>query len=325
MKPVVLFVDDEPNILRGLQRMTRLGCDGWEIMFADGGQKALAIFENQRIDALVTDMRMPDVNGATLLQAVASRSPRTIRFLLSGEADRELTCGTIGVSHQFFAKPCDGRSLIVKLTAILEWQNLIAEKIDEESLVGIDRLSASAKAVESVSSLLTEPATDFTRIANAIKCDAGLSLRILQLANSSYFGNRRTTCDIRAAVGSLGVEVLNRLFRDDGFTRHPTIAKTPAAIDLAEASLSAARAERMAPEICDTAYAAGLLLSHARACGWSTDGSTAPSAYLACLIGLPPGLVEALDKLRQIDTLQEPAETGWQIAQAAKSSGREAA
>ncbi len=87
IKPRVLFVDDEPNIIHSLKRFTRRKRDDWNLLFASGGEQACKIIELEEIDVLVTDMRMPGVDGADVLDFVSSKSPGTLRVILSGEAD----------------------------------------------------------------------------------------------------------------------------------------------------------------------------------------------------------------------------------------------
>ncbi len=325
MTPVIMFVDDEPNILRGLKRMTRLGCDGWEMLFAEGGEQALELLDGGKVDAVVSDMRMPGIDGAALLARIAERSPRTIRFLLSGHADLELTCSTVGVSHQFYAKPCDGRSLVMTLTEILEWRDALAQATSQDVTAEIDRLSANRDSFQQVSDLLDDGRSDVSEIAEAIRRDTGLCIRMLQLANSAYFGNRRVTCDIGAAVGELGLEVLRTLFKFNGLVDMVEANAASDATNIAEASWSAALSDGLDQDLAHMAHAAGILLCHTKSNGWSANGSTAPAAYLACLLGLPPKLVETLDRLQQVDNLEEPAETGWRIAQSVRKLMQEAA
>ena len=76
----ILFVDDEPMLLSGLQRSLRLMRTEWEMVFAPGGNEALAAMDQQTFDIIVTDMRMPGMDGAQLLEEVQKRSPQTLRM-----------------------------------------------------------------------------------------------------------------------------------------------------------------------------------------------------------------------------------------------------
>src|SRR5256885_17157619 len=83
----ILFVDDEPNLLEGLQRMLRPQRREWEMIFALGAEAAYRILEDKAVDVVVTDMRMPGTDGATLLQHIHDHFPGVLRIVLSGHFD----------------------------------------------------------------------------------------------------------------------------------------------------------------------------------------------------------------------------------------------
>lgn len=111
VKKRILFVDDEPAILAGLRDMFRKDRARWEMVFALGGQRALDEFRKERFDVVVSDMRMPGVDGATLLQAVNDQSPTTVRIMLTGYADDDALARVRPVLHQLLSKPCSAASL----------------------------------------------------------------------------------------------------------------------------------------------------------------------------------------------------------------------
>ena len=103
----ILFVDDEPRLLQGLQRMLRPQRHEWDMLFANGGEEALAVMAQTAVDVVVTDMRMPGMDGASLLQQVHARFPGAMRIVLSGQFDVEAGLRAVPVAHQFLTKPCD--------------------------------------------------------------------------------------------------------------------------------------------------------------------------------------------------------------------------
>ncbi|RLJ16734.1 hypothetical protein DJ031_14720 [bacterium endosymbiont of Escarpia laminata] len=90
MKKSILFVDDERSVLQGLQRSLRGQRKEWEMVFVDGGTEALKMVNEKNFDAIVTDMRMPGINGAELLGVLAADRPELVRIILSGHSDEEL-------------------------------------------------------------------------------------------------------------------------------------------------------------------------------------------------------------------------------------------
>jgi YesN/AraC family two-component response regulator len=114
----ILFVDDEPNILNGLQRMLRPMRREWEMCFANSGVEALAILTQKKIDVIVSDMKMPGMDGAQLLEEVSTKYPHILRIILSGYSEKELTIRSSGAVHEYLAKPCDADVLKAAVNTI---------------------------------------------------------------------------------------------------------------------------------------------------------------------------------------------------------------
>lgn len=125
--PVVLFVDDEPSILSALRRLFRPR--GYRILLADSGEAGLAMLENEPVDLVVSDMRMPEMDGTALLEQVRERWPTVGRILLTGYADVGSTVAAInrGQIHRYVAKPWDDRELLMCVHDGLERRRLEKE------------------------------------------------------------------------------------------------------------------------------------------------------------------------------------------------------
>ncbi len=122
----ILFVDDEVSILDGLKRMLRPMRTEWEMSFAPGGEPALALLASSPFDVIVTDMRMPGMDGASLLEAVREKYPNVLRIILSGYTELQASIRAVPVAHQFLLKPCDPEMLragISRATSLGEHQS----------------------------------------------------------------------------------------------------------------------------------------------------------------------------------------------------------
>jgi len=106
-KVKVLFVDDEKSILVALRRLCRN--TGWDIYTAESGDEGLAIINEHAIDLVVSDMRMPKMNGAEFLEQVVEQSPSTVRILLTGYSEVTATLAAIDKGKIFChcTKPWD--------------------------------------------------------------------------------------------------------------------------------------------------------------------------------------------------------------------------
>ncbi len=122
MNPRLLMVDDEPLALRGYQRMLFDLSGQLEMDFADSGTTALARHEAAGFDVIVSDMRMPQMNGLELLQRVAQRSPATARILLTGHSDQNISIRFTGAVQHCLHKPCDSDHLVATVLRLLALQ-----------------------------------------------------------------------------------------------------------------------------------------------------------------------------------------------------------
>jgi len=118
----VLCVDDEPNILAALRRL--LCSQGYGVVTAAGGTEALGLLANEAVDVVISDMRMPEMDGACLLARVARSWPDTMRILLTGYADLTSTIAAIneGSIYRYISKPWEDNDLLVALRRALEFQ-----------------------------------------------------------------------------------------------------------------------------------------------------------------------------------------------------------
>ena len=126
-KATILLVDDEPGILSSLRRLLRT--QGYVIHTAESGKAGLEILEHEPIDLVVSDMRMPEMDGARFLEQVRKRWPASMRILLTGYADVSSTIDAIncGEIHRYVAKPWDDNDLLLTIRDALDRQRLADE------------------------------------------------------------------------------------------------------------------------------------------------------------------------------------------------------
>lgn len=103
----ILFVDDDPAVLAALSNVLHRERYRWDMVFAAGGEAALAELDKGRFDAVVSDLRMPDLSGDLLLEIVRRDSPDTVRIILSGSE----CAPALANVDALLAKPCSARQL----------------------------------------------------------------------------------------------------------------------------------------------------------------------------------------------------------------------
>lgn len=208
MKRTILFVDDEPNILMGLKRMLRPMRDRWDMLFAGSGAEALAIMSKQQVDAVVSDMRMPGMDGPELLRRVMREHPDTIRFALSGFSDQELIGQSIAPTHQYLTKPCDEKQLVDALEQAMSARELVPNKTVLDKLARIEHLPVLPEVYNRITAELAKGEPSPKEIGDIVAQDVGMSANLLKLVNSAYFGLPRHIAAPQQAVIVLGVGVI---------------------------------------------------------------------------------------------------------------------
>lgn len=207
----VLFVDDEQQILDGLQNLLRKQRREWDMVFALGAPAALLELEKSAFDVVVSDMRMPGMDGAGLLLRVKELSPATARIILSGHAERDAVVRVLPVAHQFLSKPCDAATLRSVIDRACGFQKLFEDKAILQVVGKFDKFPPVPDIYWELTSLLARPDTGIGDIAKVVERDPAMCVRLLQIVNSSFFGLAQRMSSIQQAVNYLGMELLKAL------------------------------------------------------------------------------------------------------------------
>jgi len=207
-KKRILFVDDEPAILAGLQNLLYKDRRRWEMVFAPSGEVALEKMRAQPFDVVVSDMRMPGMDGATLLNRIKDASPATARIMLSGHAEREAIVRALPALHQLLAKPCDAATLRATIERSLEPEATMRDAKVRAVIGRLDKLPSPPRILQRLAEVMSAPTVTLDEIAAVVADDPGLSAKVLQLVNSAYFGSGRRTSSVADAVSLLGTEQL---------------------------------------------------------------------------------------------------------------------
>ena len=130
----ILLVDDEENILSSLRRVLR--SEPYRVQIASGGEQALQMLREQPVDLVISDARMPGMDGATLLAEVQKHWPETMRILLTGYADINTTIRAInqGQIYRYISKPWEDEELRLSVRQALAFQRVERERIRLEAL-----------------------------------------------------------------------------------------------------------------------------------------------------------------------------------------------
>jgi putative nucleotidyltransferase with HDIG domain len=207
----LLFVDDERLVLDGLRNMLRPKQRHWEMTFVAGGQEAIEELGRRDFDVVVSDMRMPRVDGATVLKHVQMTQPNAVRIVLTGYTETEMALRTIPVAHQFLSKPCDAATLEGTIDRACNLQTVLTDPALRSAVGGIGRLPSVPKLYMQINEALEKPTTSLKDVAVLIERDMAVSAKILQVVNSGFFGLPKRVTNVHAAVTFIGISMLRRI------------------------------------------------------------------------------------------------------------------
>jgi len=150
----LLFVDDEPNVLSALRRVFRQ--ENYELFTAQNGTEALQLFADKPFHVIISDHKMPGMDGAELLKRIKNLYPDTIRIMLTGHADTGAVMGAIndGAVYKFILKPWNDDDLRITVGLALEQYDLIhqnralqqANRRQSQEIGALSRLAVSNRS-----------------------------------------------------------------------------------------------------------------------------------------------------------------------------------
>ena len=240
----------------------------WQMDFAEGGRQALERLAASPYDAVVSDMRMPHMDGSEFLHEVLRRYPATVRIVLSGQCDRQTVLRAVEPTHQFLSKPCDPETLKSTLLRACQCRDRLTDD-------GFKQLVSCVTSVPSLplhyAELLAEvrsPDASLRRIGEIIAQDVGMTAKIMQLIHTSFFGTPQSLADPQRAASLFDLETLRALVLstkvfspfDEAFLESLHLrALYEHSLEVAVAAREIARAESHDASLADQAYLGGLL------------------------------------------------------------------
>ena len=215
--PTVLLVDDEPSVLSALRRLFR--SQGFRLEQATSGADALALMQTTPVDLVISDMRMPGMDGAAFLAQVRQAHPSALRILLTGYADIGATISAIndGAIHRYIAKPWDDNDLLLVVREALQRRELELEntrllaltQAQNQALVALNQglearvAERTAELQQSLSDLAAAHAEVEAHFMLAVTVFSGL----LELREGGMAGHARRVADLaRRMAAHMGLD-----------------------------------------------------------------------------------------------------------------------
>ena len=179
--------------------------------FETGGKKALTRLETEAFDVIISDMRMPDMDGGQLLGKVQEKYPKMVRIILSGHADQELAMKSVKSAHQYLSKPCEKNLLVSAVNRACSLRDLMSKKALQNLVTAIGAMPSLPNLYSRIMDAVASDRASVAMVGEIISEDIGMTAKILQLVNSSFFAMPRHVATPAEAAVILGIDVLKTL------------------------------------------------------------------------------------------------------------------
>jgi putative nucleotidyltransferase with HDIG domain len=327
----VLFVDDDEQVLDGIRDLLRRQRRTWNMTFALGGPAGLEAVRRQPFDIVISDMRMPGLSGAALLEQVRQLQPRATRVVLSGYAERDALLEALPVAHQFLAKPCEAD----ELRAVINRGTYLQQVLEDEAACALakalDGITDAPRSFRRLTNLCADRGADLDAVCGIVASSSALAACVREVA--AYFAPKGDS--LQAAIVAVGFPLLCTLPVIapllDGLRRRPVHGFSPQK-QLRHALLVARVAQRVArdPRAADMAFAAAFLhdvgklafaVAMPEAYAFAIESSSrsgepideracfgithaALGAYLLAFFGMPLSVVEAVGEHHELGDIE---------------------
>lgn len=216
MKHSILFVDDDVHLLDGLKRLLRGQRDRWEMSFAGHPRQALDLLAVQTFDVVVSDMRMPDIDGTMLLAHVEKIQPAALRVILSGYAEEKSIFRSVGPAHQYIAKPCAPETIIALMDRAFRLRDVLAQPRLRRMAAGLRTLPSPPSLYLKLTAEMQKEEISTKAVVALIAEDPAMTAELLKITNSSYFSLAARVTTVTQAVNLLGMETICALVLTSG-------------------------------------------------------------------------------------------------------------
>lgn len=240
----------------------------YEVFTAGGGKEGLKFLAETPVDIVVSDLVMPEMNGHEFMTEVAREHPESMRIVISAHQDQLTVAQCLMFGHRYFNKPFDLKNLAAVLKRICHLKHQVGSEKLKKVVSGLGALPTPPRIYLRLTEALNSAFTSMDEIGGIVEEDAGLTLKLLQIANSAYFGVARKVITPMDAVQIVGIEILRGLVLClHAFKFYQTKpVKSVSTADLWEHSFRTAQAARRLAKFenlkeaqCEEAFVSGLL------------------------------------------------------------------
>jgi HD-like signal output (HDOD) protein len=264
----VLFVDDEQSVLDTMRRLLVVERVNWECSFSTSASHALRLLQAAHYDVVISDLRMPYMDGARLLAEIQHRWPHTLRVVCSGHMETSTMLSSVKSAHRYLIKPCKGSEIRAVVDDLLSIRFLLKKDNVRELVNRMNNIPVLPEVYNRVMEEIHKDEPSLQAIGRTIAEDVGMAASILRLVNSPFFGLRNEVRQPEQAVALLGLDtVRSSLLFDHLFTKLD-IAHSPQfdisrlwthCMETARIAQVIVQHEGLGQEVMEQCFAAGML------------------------------------------------------------------
>ncbi len=274
VKRRVIFVDDEEKILKGLARILFEMEDRWDLAFALGAEEGLARMREAPADAIVTDLRMPVMDGLELLGAVRVRWPATARLVLTAHMHHELLFRALRYAHHALLKPCSERDIVSAISRWLDIRDAMGSDKIRGIVLGLAALPLLPSSYQALKRCVDAEGSTEDDLWQVAMQDVSLAAEMFRYGGKLKAGGGEDPYDMRLAASRLGLGRTRELLGTD--TLECFSESLQEAFRLAELQTHSARVARMAASIAAETGSSDTGIARATTAGYLHDvGKTA--------------------------------------------------
>ena len=244
-----------------------LGSD-YEVFTMTSGHEALKSLQNNPVDIVVSDLVMPEMNGQEFMTAVAREHPESMRIIISAHEDQLTVAQCLMFGHRYFSKPFDLKNLANILKRICRLKHQVGSEKLKRVVTGLGALPTPPRLYLRLTQAVNSPYSSLEEISAIVHEDPGLTLKLLQIANSAYFGVARKILTPMEAVQIVGLEILRavvlcvhafKFYQEKSFQSISTSELWNHSVRVASNARKLARYEHLSESACEEAFVSGLL------------------------------------------------------------------
>lgn len=207
----IVLLDNDKTAVDALASDLKAQRTDWIIHTATGGQQAVELACSVSVDVLITETQLPDMSGMDLLDKISALSEDTIRVTLTADLEAEVMLESSRSNHRFIAKPVSAGDLASTINDSLKLRAVLEDEALKKYMRNITTVPAVPTIYDEMTQELASPHSSLTRVSGIIETDAGLTITVLKIVNSAFYGLSRRVESVAQAVTLLGVHLIKNI------------------------------------------------------------------------------------------------------------------